>query len=181
MRFFRPRFLFLRFLGPRRFVRLCFFLLAMSEFRKWFKYYKSRHPAPDMVEVLDVVKGSSKLIREPCLHERKKAEEALFGIDEREFECARVASVPGFLILKNPFTAAGIRSLVTACLEHYPALPDCHHNMEGQVDLTGPWWTHCKRYVHRIKIETRRLLAAKIIDFFAIAFSPILGFRFPPF
>ncbi|CAH1965078.1 unnamed protein product [Acanthoscelides obtectus] len=108
-------------------------------FKQYFKYYKSRNPAPDLRSVIDLEKaGCEKSVRKVPLPAESPFP-SIWGLKpSTDWQVWEIVDKPGLIIIRNPFTSIGQRFWVVQCLRDYSKKPN-KSNIDGLIDLDG-WW-----------------------------------------
>ncbi|XP_076238747.1 alpha-ketoglutarate-dependent dioxygenase AlkB [Calliopsis andreniformis] len=128
-------------------------------FKESFKYYKSRHPPPDLKHVIElndpnsskVTKFTGKVLNDQCGEE--------LGLKPvKTWEIYEFSEIPGLIFIKNPFTANGQRYWIIKCLKDYSKKPnklnlDAHNLLNDEE----AWWDTCFGNSDKAKILLPKL------------------------
>ncbi|XP_028044923.1 nucleic acid dioxygenase ALKBH1 [Monomorium pharaonis] len=113
-------------------------------FRDSFKYYKSRNPAPDLDDVIDLENPDCIRVRRIEPHVTGEQIEENFGLKSvRKWSIYEILDIPGLIFIQNPFTPNGQRYWITKCLKDYSKEPyklniDAHNILKNET-----WWDIC--------------------------------------
>ncbi|CAL1673198.1 unnamed protein product [Lasius platythorax] len=127
-------------------------------FRDSFKYYKSRNPAPDLADVIDLESPNRVRVREIEANAGDKQTEDNFGLKSAEkWKIYELLDIPGLVFIQNPFTPNGQRYWITKCLKDYSKEPyklniDAHNILANET-----WWEICFQKSERAKILLPKL------------------------
>ncbi|GAB1863130.1 Alkylated DNA repair protein alkB-like protein 1 [Camponotus japonicus] len=127
-------------------------------FRDSFKYYKSRNPAPDLGDVIDLESPQHVRARKIEANVSDKQTEDNFGlISAEKWTIYELPDIPGLIFIQNPFTPNGQRYWITKCLKDYSKEPyklniDAHNILANET-----WWEICFQISERAKILLPKL------------------------
>ncbi|EFN63303.1 Alkylated DNA repair protein alkB-like protein 1 [Camponotus floridanus] len=127
-------------------------------FRDSFKYYKSRNPAPDLDDVIDLESPEHVRVRKIEANVSDKQTEDNFGLTSAEkWTIYELLNIPGLIFIQNPFTPNGQRYWITKCLKDYSKEPyklniDAHNILANET-----WWEICFQMSERDKILLPKL------------------------
>ncbi|XP_011630998.1 nucleic acid dioxygenase ALKBH1 [Pogonomyrmex barbatus] len=113
-------------------------------FRNSFKYYKSRNPAPNLGNVIDLENPNRVRVRRIEAHATGEQIEDNFGLKSiKKWNIYELLDIPGLIFIQNPFTSDGQRYWITKCLKDYSKEPyklniDAHNILENEN-----WWDIC--------------------------------------
>ncbi|XP_067205759.1 nucleic acid dioxygenase ALKBH1 isoform X2 [Linepithema humile] len=110
-------------------------------FRDSFKYYKSRNPAPDLSNVIDLENLDCIRVRNIKAHITGEEIEDNFGLKSVEkWKIYELLDIPGLIFIQNPFTPNGQRYWITRCLKDYSKEP-YKLNIDAHNILNNETWT----------------------------------------
>ncbi|XP_029165201.1 nucleic acid dioxygenase ALKBH1 [Nylanderia fulva] len=127
-------------------------------FRDSFKYYKSRNPAPDFGDVIDLENPDHVKVRKIEAIVGDKQTENNFGLTSADkWTIYELLDIPGLIFIQNPFTPNGQRYWITKCLKDYSKEPyklniDAHNILTNET-----WWEICFQESERAKILLPKL------------------------
>ncbi|XP_011694632.1 PREDICTED: alkylated DNA repair protein alkB homolog 1 [Wasmannia auropunctata] len=113
-------------------------------FRDSFKYYKSRNPAPDFGDVIDLERPDRIRVRKLEAHVTGEQTEDNFGLKSaKKWRIYELLDIPGLIFIQNPFTSNGQQYWITKCLKDYSKEPyklniDAHNILNNET-----WWDIC--------------------------------------
>ncbi|XP_069494017.1 nucleic acid dioxygenase ALKBH1 [Ambystoma mexicanum] len=119
-------------------------------FRKLFKFYRRKSPAPDLSGVTDFsLSGgaASKVLNAELSVSAVSSQDARkAGLQPvREWKAYGLEGYPGFIFISNPFLPGGQRHWVKQCLKSYPQKPNvCNLDLHMNVDETSDLWGKSK-------------------------------------
>lgn len=127
-------------------------------FRDSFKYYKSRNPAPDLGDVIDLEDPDRVRVRKIQAITSDKQTDNNFGLKSADkWRIYELLDIPGLIFIQNPFTSNGQRYWITKCLKDYSKEPyklniDAHNILTNET-----WWEICFKESERAKILLPKL------------------------
>lgn len=127
-------------------------------FRDSFKYYKSRNPAPDLGDVIDLENPDYVRVRKIKANVGARQTDDNFGLKSAEkWTIYELLDIPGLIFIQNPFTPNGQRCWITKCLKDYSKEPyklniDAHNILANET-----WWEICFQMSERAKILLPKL------------------------
>ncbi|XP_050462074.1 nucleic acid dioxygenase ALKBH1 [Cataglyphis hispanica] len=127
-------------------------------FRDSFKYYKSRNPAPNLDDVIDLENPDHVKVRKIKANISDEQDENNFGLKPAEkWIIYELLDIPGLIFIQNPFTPNGQRYWIIKCLKDYSKEPyklniDAHNILANET-----WWEICFQMSERAKILLPKL------------------------
>ncbi|XP_014234533.1 nucleic acid dioxygenase ALKBH1 [Trichogramma pretiosum] len=119
-------------------------------FRDSFKFYKARKPPPDLSEVIDIRNPDGKIVKKvnvspfgaACISEQLQTDLDFKPVEN--WNVFEFPSIPGLLVIENPFKPESQRKWILKCLRDYPCKPnitnlDAHDVLENGTT----WWDAC--------------------------------------
>nr|CAI5846098.1 unnamed protein product [Callosobruchus analis] len=109
-------------------------------FKQYFKYYKSKNPAPSLSDVIDLDRiDVTKSLRKVNLPGKCKFCSNFWGLKpSSDWQVWEIVEKPGLLIVRNPFTFGGQRMWAIRCLRDYPKKPN-KSNLNALMNIED-WW-----------------------------------------
>ncbi|CAK1543094.1 unnamed protein product [Leptosia nina] len=112
-------------------------------FMKKFKYYKRNNPKPSLEQVI-LFNDEYTILKQVnnIPHTKNDPRTEILGLkDLRVWQSLAFSDHPGFVIIRNPFTALGQRYWIRKCLEEYSKSPN-KRNIDIDTSLND-WWSEC--------------------------------------
>ncbi|XP_063217889.1 nucleic acid dioxygenase ALKBH1 [Bacillus rossius redtenbacheri] len=118
-------------------------------FKADFKYYKSKHPNPELSAIINIKESFTEQKRIIAAFDPKASSTLPRSLGLKsvtEWNICELSTNPGLIFIVNPFTTVGQRYWVSRCLQDYTRKPNrLNLDAHGDVEPDGDWWERCHR------------------------------------